>query len=372
MKKVIFDVDGVLLSEKRYFDVSALVVWEWYYSPRYMHLKPERITADLDDDTIAALRARFWRNDDILLWLKKHGVNSNWDMVHAHIVVTLWLMLEKYVADHGGLEGSLKKIDDIQYLGSLLRGYPVPTADDVYRRLSNVIPERAGKDEVFTYLTDAVQSSLGPGSKQWTPLDSPLWQLEFEAFQDWYFGDELYEQTYGKKPYAPGKPGFLTREEPLGTVDGIRNMFRELKKRGYQIAIATGRSKMEMEIPFRTYGWLDEFDEHYVATYSDVEEAEAMLHMSLDKPNPFAYYLGAFGKTKKHYLDYVSHPDDFKKGIYYVVGDSLADVWCARTIGATMIGTLTGIDGPAAKPMFQKEHVRYIVDSVEEILDILP
>ena len=48
-------------------------------------------------ETIAALRARFWRNDDILLWLKKHGVNSNWDMVHAHIVVTLWLMLEQYV-----------------------------------------------------------------------------------------------------------------------------------------------------------------------------------------------------------------------------------------------------------------------------------
>lgn len=94
-------------------------------------------------------------------------------MVHAHIVVTLWLMLEKYVADHGGLEGSLKKIDDIQYLGSLLRGYPVPTADDVYRRLSNVIPERAGKDEVFTYLANAVQSSLGPGSKQWTPSIRP-------------------------------------------------------------------------------------------------------------------------------------------------------------------------------------------------------
>lgn len=78
----------------------------------------------------------------------------------------------------------------------------------------------------------------------------------------------------------------MTREEPLGTVDGIRNMFRELKKRGYQIAIATGRSKMEMEIPFRTYGWLDEFDEHYVATYSDVEEAEAMLHMSTGQAQP--------------------------------------------------------------------------------------
>lgn len=27
MKKVIFDVDGVLLSEERYYDVSALTVW---------------------------------------------------------------------------------------------------------------------------------------------------------------------------------------------------------------------------------------------------------------------------------------------------------------------------------------------------------
>ena len=31
MKKVIFDIDGVLLSEERYFDVSALTVWEILY-----------------------------------------------------------------------------------------------------------------------------------------------------------------------------------------------------------------------------------------------------------------------------------------------------------------------------------------------------
>lgn len=174
MKKVIFDVDGVLLSEKRYFDVSALVVWEWYYSPRYMHLKPERITADLDDDTIAALRARFWRNDDILLWLKKHGVNSNWDMVHAHIVVTLWLMLEKYVADHGGLEGSLKKIDDIQYLGSLLRGL---SRTDGRRRLSP--PEqchpRTSRQGRSLYLSDQCRPVV-PGTGL-QAVDAPRFAL---------------------------------------------------------------------------------------------------------------------------------------------------------------------------------------------------
>ena len=93
MKKVIFDVDGVLLSEKRYFDVSALVLWEWYYSEKYLHLGQETITADLSDEAIDGLRRRFWKDDAILLWLKKHGVNSNWDMVHAHLVVTLLLLL---------------------------------------------------------------------------------------------------------------------------------------------------------------------------------------------------------------------------------------------------------------------------------------
>lgn len=371
MKKVIFDVDGVLLSEKRYFDVSALVLWEWYHSPKYMNLGSEAVTADLTEEKIQQLRARIWDNDAILTWLKEHGVNSNWDMVHAHLVVTLWLLLEQYTADHGPLDLSLKTVDDVQYAGCLLQGYPVPSAHDVYQRLREVIPKRADKDEVFTYLTQAVQSTLGKSAKNWTPLHSPLWNLEFEAFQDWYFGDEYYQKTYGKAPYAPGKAGFLTREEPLGTADGIKKMFQELKKRGYAIAIATGRSRMEMEVPFQTYGWLEEFDPLYVATYSDVEAAEKDLHQSLDKPHPFVYYLGAFGRHPEAYADYLKHPDSFKIGTYYIVGDSLADVWCAKAMGAVMIATLTGLDGEKAKPMFVKEKVPYIVPSVEDILQIL-
>ena len=42
MKKIIFDVDGVLFSEERYFDVSGLTVWEWLYSSGYMGLAAEQ------------------------------------------------------------------------------------------------------------------------------------------------------------------------------------------------------------------------------------------------------------------------------------------------------------------------------------------
>lgn len=371
MKKVIFDVDGVLLSEKRYFDVSALTVWEWFYSHVYMRLGHEDVKAEVSDPEIDAIRARIWYDDKILTWLKQHGVNNNWDMVHARIVVTLWLMMEAYINDHGRANTQIHTLDDVQYLGSLLQGYAVPTAETVYQRMTSVVPERASKDEVFTYLTKAVAASLGRASVQWTPLQSPLWQLHFEAFQEWYFGDALYEKTYGKKPAAPGKTGFLQREQPFGAPDSIKAMFQTLKKRGYQIAIATGRSKPEVEVPFATFHWLDEFDPLYVATYTDVQAAEKQLRLSLDKPNPFAYCLGAFGKRSDLYLDYVEHPEHYKKGTYYIVGDSLADVWCAKAMGAVMIGTLTGLDGELARPMFAKEHVPYVVKTVTDILTIL-
>ena len=209
MKTVIFDVDGVLLSEKRYFDVSALTVWEWYYSPSFMNLGHETVRAELTDEEIDALRARFWLDDAILIWLKKHGVNSNWDMTHAHIVATLWMLLEQYKADGHSLDDIvIESMADVCALGRRLQGYAVPDAAAVMERLAGAVPDDAGKDDVFAYLTKAIEASLGIAAP-WSALDSPLWQRHFEAFQEWYFGDELYEQTYGKTPYAPGKEGFL-------------------------------------------------------------------------------------------------------------------------------------------------------------------
>lgn len=59
MKKVIFDIDGVLLSEERYFDVSGLVVWEWLYGKKYMGLPSEQDDFDgfcVNEGQIAAIR----------------------------------------------------------------------------------------------------------------------------------------------------------------------------------------------------------------------------------------------------------------------------------------------------------------------------
>ena len=40
-------------------------------------------------------------------------------------------------------------------------------------------------------------------------------------------------------------------------------------------------------------------------------------------------------------------------------------------MGAVMIGTLTGLEGQNARPMFEKEGAGYIVDNVMDVLDVL-
>ncbi len=373
MKKVIFDVDGVLLSEKRYFDVSALTLWEWYNSPHYMGFEQEEIDPELAEEKIVALRKQYWKDDLILQWLKNHGINDNWDMVHAHIFVSLWIMLEELGRSEAPMTTlPLSTAEDVQQLGKRLHACSLPTGEQVLAWLERYVPDTAGKDEVFQCLGDAAASTdAGKVLASYAPLGSPLWNLHQQCFQAWYFGDELFQQIYGKAPVATGKSGFLSREEPLGTADGIRFMFQELKRRGYELAIATGRSYWEVKIPFETYGWLEEFDPLYISTSTDVEEASNMLGLSLAKPHPFAYRLGAFGHYPEKYLEYVENPDAFKTGTYYVVGDSLSDVWGAKQMGALMIGTLTGLEGEAARSMFEKEQVEYIIDTVEDILGVI-
>ena len=70
MKKVVFDVDGVLLSEEQYFNASALTVWEILYSRDYMGLPSEQNDFDstmISEGQIAYIRERVWGKDIICL-----------------------------------------------------------------------------------------------------------------------------------------------------------------------------------------------------------------------------------------------------------------------------------------------------------------
>ena len=68
-----------------------------------------------------------------------------------------------------------------------------------------------------------------------------------------------------------------------------------------------------------------------------------------------------------HYIQNQTHivnEDDV-----FIVGDSLADLLCAKTIGATFIGTLTGLSGKGAKEELE-QHGAIILLIIFVTLDI--
>ena len=56
IKALVFDVDGVFLSEERCFDVSALTVYEMLMSKDYIGLDPSIPFENLSDEQITEIR----------------------------------------------------------------------------------------------------------------------------------------------------------------------------------------------------------------------------------------------------------------------------------------------------------------------------
>ena len=376
MKKVIFDIDGVLLSEERYFDVSALTVWEMLYSPKYMGLPAEQEDFDasrVTEGQIAGCRGRVWGNDKLLSWLKARGINSNWDMVHADLVTILWIMAESFMHRSGGekLDLDFHTPKDVQQAGQELMGLPVPKAEEVLKKWETAIPEGVQGEAVFHCLAEAMAPAFVHGAP-WAELRSDFWKIHTEAFQAWYLGDDCFISLLHHVPYSSGKPGFLQREVPLAPAAAIKSLFIRLKEMGYEIGIATGRAREEMEIPFKLFHWYEEFDHRYMGTASDAVESAALLGTPvLDKPNGFIFSCAIFGRHRDNYEAYSKEtmkpaPTDE----IYVCGDSYSDVVGSRRAGAKCIGILTGLEGNGAIPMFEKEGVPY-VDRVTDILTVI-
>lgn len=380
---VLFDVDGVLLSEARCFDVSALVLWELYNSPAWLGLENEVIVPDVQDDRIAELRSRYWLDDCLLDWLKQHGINSNWDMVHAHLVATLALLwhqrLPAAALDNTGYapnasaatgyapnaSAAVPVIDQklLQSWGREAAGLIIPDAKAILDWLNQVVPAGAEKNEVFRYIEKGLISSC-PGvsaalARAVAELNGPLWELHTGLYQTWYLGDQ-----------ASGKPGFLSREVPLADPAELRMLLRQLKQQGYIIGIGTGRSLEETKVPLMTFGWWDEFEPGHVATADDAALAAAACGGEpVDKPHPFTYEAAVWGTVPERYKAYVEEPERFRspEDRVYIIGDSPADVLAARAMNSEIIVPLTGLTGQAARKSFEKMGVTCLIDSVLEV-----
>ncbi|PTG98289.1 HAD family hydrolase [Staphylococcus capitis] len=374
MKSILFDVDGVFLSEERCFDVSAITVEELLTSEGIFlgcgtYIDFEN---DLNDEKIQEIRERVFQHDKILNQLKSLGLNSNWDM--------LFIVFSIHLID---LAKQLDQSHRCEFLNSStfnektlfeMNKHLLHKEIDYEKPLEVIDSFRNGKDAIYEDLESYAKDQLEIDDTELFKLKSNLWQLAKDTYQEWYLGKDLFNKVEEGTALLDFKKGFIYEEVILKPQEEIQLLLQHLKEAGYHLAIATGRPRTETIIPFESLGLKLYFDDEHIVTASEVLDAESDYpeYQPLGKPNPFSYIATLNGNDRNRYKEYATHQENIvNKDEVYIVGDSLADLLSAKKIGATFIGTLTGLKGDKAQPELEEYGADYIVEDVTKIRNIL-
>lgn len=374
MKSILFDVDGVFLSEEHCFDVSAITVEELLTSEGIflgcgIFIDFEN---DLNDKKIQEIRERVFQHDKILNQLKSLGLNSNWDM--------LFIVFSIHLID---LAKQLDQSHRCEFLNSStfnektlfeMNKHLLHKEIDYEKPLEVIDSFRNGKDAIYEDLESYAKDQLEIDDTKLFKLKSNLWQLAKDTYQEWYLGKDLFNKVEEGTALLDFKKGFIYEEVILKPQEEIQLLLQHLKEAGYHLAIATGRPRTETIIPFESLGLKSYFDDEHIVTASEVLDAESDYpeYQPLGKPNPFSYIATLNGNDRNRYKEYATHQENIvNKDEIYIVGDSLADLLSAKKIGATFIGTLTGLKGDKAQPELEEYGADYIVEDVTKIRNIL-
>lgn len=374
IKTILFDVDGVLLSEEHYFDASALTVWEMLISYHYLALAPEKFKTDYSETEIKEIRDLVFENDNALKFMKSRGLNANWDMIYLVFSHQLILLLSQIKETEGDkiskwCQAPIDR-ETMLDIGHVLSNYNVNM--DFHLFVKDFERSQAMKQELFGYLNELAHEKLGVvtdifGSR------GELWLICEHVSQEWYVGDENIFVSTGRPSVQIGKSGFLANETTLAPKEKIAELFRELLDSGYEIGIGTGRPALETIQPFQHLEWLQYFDENKIVTEDDVLRAEKEHPESrpLSKPHPFPYIMAYKGKSASG-ADCLNTKLPIENGNgLLVIGDSLADLLAARKMGCQFAAVLTGLSGQDARSEYEQHHADYILDSVLDVRGIL-
>ncbi|NRS46726.1 MULTISPECIES: HAD family hydrolase [Brevibacillus] len=375
IKTILFDVDGVMLSEERYFDASALTVWEFLYSPQYVGLAGEEFTASPEEAQIRRVREQVFAHDEVLNFIKSRGINSNWDMVFLAFSYQLIRLIEVVKTQVPEATSLLVEQIDRPQLAKVKEWAATYAPDfqvDYAAFTADFAKGSAQKAEMLLYLNQIAKERCGIATEMFS-RNSDLWQLIQKTFQEWYLGDERVAASIGRETMQPGKKGFLSDEIPIVPPAEMVELFRTLKEKGYTLGIGTGRPTIETHVPLSEMNILEWFDPNRVVTASHVLDAEEAFpsFAPMSKPHPYCYVKGLLGldapiSDAVHFSLPIENGEEV-----LIVGDSLADFLAARSIGCKFAATLTGLSGQDARSKFEEEKADFILDDVRDILSIL-
>lgn len=331
LKLLIFDLDGVITSEKKYWQTARLTVWEVIAGQNYLGIS-NYFGQSNDVSTRLAQVGERVIPDSFIYELKSRAINSNWDLTFFVVCLHLVGILHKYSQSQPNSWSNLSQenmpiAQRLRQLGTLLQG------GDYDDRLSSAVIEQFWSETrslqgtaVLDYVSTFVVQTLGVNFPGLEPKGE-LWQLCYRNFQAWY---------ERKKGYT------LPEDETVLDLSCIDAALKALHRSGrFTLAIATGRPRNEVMGPMAALSLLEYFDPKRIVTYDDVLEAEAGLpaRIKLGKPHPFVLFKAVDPDAEMELETQIQLPKG--QEIAYI-GDAGSDVVAAKRAGCLAIGVLTG------------------------------
>ncbi|HEU0003829.1 MAG TPA: HAD hydrolase-like protein, partial [Ktedonobacteraceae bacterium] len=384
---LIFDLDGVITSEEAYWDAAGLTLHELLYSPRYWGLHFQENMGDepryyRPAQTPGESRriSRATLPESQILALKGRAINSNWDTCYAAVCLHLVSLLNDGQKGKGQIEREYSQLFPLLPwdIGWLARFRQHITGQAAQRLdIARIFALSAFHDAVGLALInrfDAYASEmLGCPIEDVFSRHSPFWEFCRSIFQEWYLGDELYEQTYGHAPAQSGKPGCIHFEQPLLLTEKISATLEALRQQQYSLGFATGRVYQEAAYPLRMYGLFDYFDEQHVSTYDAVERAEAHLRKQgdqtlLSKPHAFPFLYA----VDHDYEEVIIQRHTIQPAApCIVIGDSTSDILGGRATGALTVAVLTGTRTAEARDLLAQSQPDFTIDDITRLPELL-
>jgi phosphoglycolate phosphatase-like HAD superfamily hydrolase len=347
LQLLIFDLDGVITSEQRYWNTARLTVWQLLCDPNYLNLGDYFNLGAIEPSQVLAAGEQVI-DVDFITNLKNRAVNSNWDLTFFVLALHLIGVLAQVKIDGGALPASLGEIGQVLGTKSLHYQGSQQMMQSFWRSTQNL---KGGA--VQEYLPTFAQEMLGTVPKVLADRGQ-LWQLCYENFQAWYEG------RYGY---------LLPDDETVLPVAAIREVLERLAQK-YRLGVATGRPRRETLEPLAALGLLEFFDPQRIVTYDEVLQAEATRpEVKLGKPHPFIVLKAIYPDLGDS--DLLGCQAEHLQVAY--VGDAASDVAAALGAKCRSIGVLTGfgVDRAYKEQLLTQMGCQQIVSSILELPELL-
>jgi len=340
---IIMDMDGVITSEKRYWEAAAFAVYEILFSEEYLGLCRPFPPSDFQVMSPRVITTEF------ISLVKESGINNNWDL--AFLSLSLFLA---HIAGESEEFASVCRSADSESFAMLRKRAQKSFPDNVDALSDSFFSGmRKGKVDLVYELNRRVFKD-----EQVLTRESALWKLLKTLFQNWYLGTE---KEYQK--------GLLKTEETVIPLEMVRKALQQLKQSGFTLAVATGRPSQELIPLLEEWGLLQFFDEKRICTFDTVAQGEASISkllekkINLSKPSPYVFQKAVFPN--------LSPMDAYNSEVPYpiniiIVGDAAGDLMAAETMKVPSILVSTGVEGKNTSKLKVHNPIA-ILDSIADI-----